>query len=219
MIDLLTPSYNRPERLATMYKSAKDTAALPSDVTVWVAIELDDPHFHDYKKGLHYDLRVGGTWGYAAPAWNALAEVSWGYIVHMCADDLIFKTKDWDLLVRDHFCEQPLKVLHYRDDLRDEKMALNPFVTRDFIRRVGYVHPKLKHFYADTYIEDIARRAGVLHYDPAIHIQQAHWKNSLAPWDATYARTRGNNTHAEDAAVWAETENERKDLAKALTAT
>ena len=218
MIDLLTPSYGRPERLAIMYKSAKDTAELPSDVVVWTAFEMDDPHLGDYQHGVHYDMRINGTWGFAGPAWNALVRASRSHIVHMTADDLIFKTPKWDMKVRDHFCEQPFKVLHYRDDLRDEKMALNPFVTRKWIEAIGYIYPRLNHFYSDTWIEDIARQAGTLHYDPDLHIQQAHWKNSLAEWDQTYSRTRGNDVHSRDAKTWEESSFLRSELAKIIKA-
>lgn len=215
-IDLLCPTYRRPERLATMFASAKDAALKPDDVRVWIAVESDDSSH--YEKGLHYDYLIRGSWGSAAPAWNWLAKMSHdaGYIKHMTADDLIFKTRGWDALVEGHFCVTPYKVLHYRDDLRDERMALNPFLTRDWIDRIGYIDPYLKHFYSDTWIEDIARSAGALHYDPSIHIQQAHWKNKLAPWDATYERTRSGDWHRQDTARWAETTNLRKELAERI---
>lgn len=215
-IDLLCPSYGRPERLATMYRSAKDKASFPEDVHVWAAFEYDDKSI--YEVGLHYDHRLTGSWHSAAPAWNALVGVSRSYIVHMSADDLIFKTKGWDDIVRASFIDHPFRVLHYRDDLRDERMALNPFVTRDWIKAVGYIHPELRHFYSDTWIEEIAREAGTLHYDSALHIQQAHWKNSLAPWDETYAKTRGNSLHSQDKAVWEKNINARKDLAAIIKA-
>jgi len=218
MIDLLCPTYGRPERMATMYKSAKDTAELPKDVVVWAAIEEDDAQRYNYKVGLHFDCIVIGKWGYAAPAWNTLVKHSNGAIIHQTADDLIFRTRGWDLKVRDHFCEQPFKVLHYKDDLRDERMALNAFVSREFVKRIGYIDPELWHFFSDTHLEEIGRLAGTLVYDPTIHITQAHFKNSLAPFDATYAKTRNNEIHAHDLAVWNKNANWRKDLAARLTA-
>ena len=215
MIDVLVPTYGRPERMEKMYLSCKGQAGYPSEVTVHALIEPTDPKFPEYMRAKPFDRAVvpSDSLNSAAKAWNYLVDVTSNFIVHMAADDLVYVTKDWDLLVRDDFVRKPYRVLHYRDDLRDERMALNPFVTREYIKEAGFIHPDLLHFYSDTWIEDIGRRAGTLYYNPNIHIKQEHPKNGLAPMDDTYMKTRNNGIHQHDHSVWIRTEEERARLA------
>ena len=218
LIDLLCPSHRRPERLKKMYESAKDTATFPNEVMIWTLLEPNDPFLKDYENQHCFDGLIVPSLpvGNAAQAWNRLSQVSQGSIVHMTADDLVFLSKGWDMLLRDAFFGYPWRCIHYRDDYKNEEMALNPFVSRTWVTTLGYIHKDLQHFYSDTWFEDIARRAGVLHYLPEVHIRQEHPKLGTAEWDTTYLKNRVPARRAHDQRVWDETSEERQRLSEII---
>lgn len=216
MIDLLCPSFGRPQRFLKMAKSAKEQASVPESVRIYLFLEPDDPTLQEYLSlnAADFVCVPRERFGAAAPAWNFLAGASQGSILHMTADDLVFRTKGWDNVVRDAMLGYPWRVLHYRDDYKNEEMALNPFISRTWYTHLGYIHPQLKHFYSDTWFEDIARRAGVLHYREDLHIQQEHPKLGTAAWDETYRKNRDPERVAHDRRVWEETTEERQRLSE-----
>jgi hypothetical protein len=216
MIDLLVPSFGRPERFLKMARSAREQASVPASVKIHLFLEPDDSRLREYLDTRAFDKVYvpSSHWGAAAPARNFLAGASEGSIVHMTADDLVFHTKGWDNVVRDAMFGYPWRVLHYRDDYKNEEMALNPFVSRTWVEKLGYIHPGFQHFYSDTWFEDIARRAGVLHYRPDLHIAQEHPKLGTAEWDATYTKNRKPERMQNDRRVWEETSEERQRLSE-----
>lgn len=215
-IDLLCPSFGRPQRFLKMAQSAKEQASVPGSVRIYLFLEPDDPTLREYLslRAADFVCMPQFSFGAAAPAWNFLAGASQGNILHMTADDLVFRTKGWDNVVRDAMFGYPWRVLHYRDDYKNEEMALNPFVSRTWYKNLGYIHPRLMHFYSDTWFEDIARRAGVLHYRDDLHITQEHPKLGTAAWDTTYTKNRAPERVAHDRRVWEETIEERQRLSE-----
>lgn len=223
-IAILTPSRGRPENMRRLFRSAKETAAQPNFVQIWLAVDWEDPTREGY---LHAEDLSGRTsdicwtsfFGNAVNAWNSLYRGSAAEIVMMGADDIVFETKGWDDRFRDELAKDPLQVLYYKDNFRDEAQACNPVTTRQFFRKAGlpfYIYPELRHMYADTWIEDIAKRAGKLKYLPDVTIPQLHFKNGMAPMDATYARVRHEGYLEYAKGVWGRTTEMRAEAARKL---
>lgn len=183
-----------------MFLSAKETASKPDSVNILLALDWCDSQRHLY---LQHDqnwptasLCATSDFGNAAAGWRYLYSVGKGEIVHMCADDLVYLSKGWDERFREELSVDPLQILCYRDDLRNDAIACNPVTTRHLIRAAalpGYLPQAFEHWFSDTFYDDIGRRAGCLKYLPDVRIVQEHPKNGLAPMDATYARNRLND--------------------------
>ena len=197
MISLIVPSYGRPERLKVMLDSACDTAIDLPDYRVMV--EKFDPRLADYGDDVD-----AGNYGSSSQAWLAGFRTAhdFGHLscFHMAADDLVYMTPGWDQTVLAAMPRGKAWVIQHRDNFRDDKQFCTPFMSREFLELCNFMpwHPGLKHFYTDTWIEDVARRAECWTYLPDVLIEQRHYKNHLAPRDATYDRPRDGPTWAHD---------------------
>lgn len=216
MCELIVPSYGRPDRLRVMIDSANETAATPPNIRP--IIEQYDPLREIYQ---HRWIVYVGDFGTSSAAWlagfAALRNINF-HIAHMAADDLVYITPKWDERIFAAMPPGKAWVVQHKDNLRDDKQFCTPFMSREFLELCDFQpwSPELKHFYTDTWIEDVARRANCWTYCDDVLIEQRHWKNKLAPNDATYARPRDGKIWPHDDAIFASTTHMREELAKKI---
>jgi hypothetical protein len=122
---------------------------------------------------------------------NILYANCMGEIVMYGADDLVFKTKDWDVtVVRAIESYSDKLVLVYPNDLatHGRNMAIHGFLHRNWINVVGsWVAPGRGSCY-DLWYTEVARKLGRLHYMEDVHIAHVHYRQGegMAPFDETY---------------------------------
>jgi len=159
--------------------SALNMARDPKSLQVLVRLDYDDPQLLQYVNRVPSvcpwaRLLMGPrlTVGAAAPI-NDLVQSARGDLIVCFADDNKFLTPRWDDELRRIAEANRDKLIFFpKDNYLDEVQATNFIVDRRWIGIVGFfLPPQFNHLYADTWVEDVAKKAGVLHYIESILIQ------------------------------------------------
>jgi hypothetical protein len=111
--------------------------------------------------------------------------VAWG------ADDVIFKTLEWDQLVLE--VKTRGAVVYGRDGHHDKKLPTCPFVETSIPRALGYlIHPALKHYYADNWLADIGQHLNSLTYLADLFTEHIHPDVEKCKTDKTYDEAKAS---------------------------
>ena len=120
-----------------------------------------------------------------------------GSILMYAADDILFKTESWDLIVKKGLSGKSACLVYGNDLGRPrQEIATHGFMTRDFARLNGYLLPELfSADFCDTWLTSIARMAKSLKYMPELEIEHMHpsWGKSLI--DQTYESREGKKNY------------------------
>lgn len=151
MISLLTPTRGRPANMLRLCKSVEETACNPNDIEIVFYIDIDDTKS---KEQFHEICDAGfATNVYAcigkrillSRTWNTCFEISEGPHYMLCADNIVFRTKNWDTMVLDKFAEFPDKIvlIYGRDnpDVHSSPLVIYPFLHKRWVDTVGYFCP------------------------------------------------------------------------------
>lgn len=185
MISLLTPTYRRASRLKEMVESARATAA--GEFEIVAAADDDDFETLSALKEMNIKVNSGPLLTKKAP-WNRASEISSGDILMMCADDVIFKTSGWDLIIEEAFSASTDKILMaYGDDgHHGEKFSAFPIISRKWMEITGYfTHPAFPGEMTDLWLFDVAGMLGRRRYLPFL-AEHMHWLWGKAEKDHTY---------------------------------
>lgn len=188
MISILCPTRGRPEWLARMVQSVRDTS---SGVEVCCYVDEDDGAYQDY-------LKTEGVLFHQGPRlthsdyYNKLAELASGDLLMMAGDDAIYRTPGWDAMVEEAFAACPDKILMvHGDDLgpNGKVFATHPIISRRWVDIVGrFTPPYFSGDWADTWLNDIANDLGRRLLLPFVN-EHMHWVWGKAEKDKTYADT------------------------------
>lgn len=175
-IALLLPSRGRPESIERLLRSVEKTVGSPHQVNVHIRVDDDD----EAMRGRMEDIRrssaiktvfVVGPRKPIGTMWNDLWKQADADIYMLCADDMVFESKGWDEKVREHFKDDPFKLVFGRDDLVNSQQANHWFVSREGCDLLGYFCPEgFEVWYPDTWVYRIYFSAARNVYDPTIHI-------------------------------------------------
>jgi hypothetical protein len=203
MISLLCPSRARAPRFRAMLDSAIATAEDPRSFHVALLVDADDPQLAAYQAIEHafcdwVELRIQPERRPVPAILNAAALEAPGEILFTVADDLVFKTRGWDRMLRQAFAAVPDRILVvWTNDGLDRDKAQHWACSRRVVELLGYFcWPDFEHFYGDEMIERIARKAGRGRYLRELVTQHRHFKHRdaenkpLAERDETYAAKR-----------------------------
>lgn len=190
MISILTPTRGRPENVKRLVKSVLSTARFPDEVEILFYVDFDDDSFPSELESSNVRV-IRGPRMWLSVLQNILYANCKGEIVMYAGDDLVFKTKDWDIRVVSAIENYPDKlVLVYPNDLatHGQSMAIHGFLHRNWINAVGsWVAPGRGSLY-DLWHTEVARKLGRLNYLEDVHIVHIHYRqgDGLAPFDETY---------------------------------
>ncbi|MFY1632236.1 hypothetical protein ACN27F_02945 [Solwaraspora sp. WMMB335] len=203
-LSLLCPTRDRVAQVRRFIRSVARTAADPTRVELLFYVDGDDPALPDYRallasgvvEGCRCELLVGDPVGVPS-AWNALAAAATGDLLMMANDDQFYVDHGWDAAldtrVSDLSARRPDELFclyfdggQYPDGGRDF-----PIVTRAWYETLGYFVPTIfSQWEVETWVFDIAERAGRLHAVPDVFVEHLHYQDYKAPFDATYQRHR-----------------------------
>lgn len=148
------------------------------------------------------------------PKINSAMEAMAGYrVIGIMADDVRMKTAQWDRLVWARLADAP-GILYGPDGIQNERMATHPFISREVIAALGFVHPpSLKHYFGDSLLTETARRAGCLQYAPGLILEHLHHSTGKSSRDDIYAsseifwsadETEANRLARDELPAWVE---------------
>jgi hypothetical protein len=153
--------------------------------------------------------------------WNALIPYAHGDIYMLCADDVIFRTRNWDLEIENAFAAVPDRILlAFADDgsPNGKRFASLPFVSRKWVETVGYfTGPGFSADYSDTWPFDVATMIGRVKHVPVL-IEHCHHVWGKAQMDETYRENQERMARDNPAKLYAEMLPERISDAEKLRA-
>lgn len=187
MISILLPTRNRPDNIRRLWRSIVRTVSNIDNIELVVYIDNDDSSYDDIT-----DIpmnRVRGDRIVLSEMWNKCYEVSKGDILMHCGDDIIFRTKNWDLIVQDKFADFPDHIVFvFGNDgsQHNGNFGTHGFIHRKWAETVGYfVPPYFSSDYNDTWLNDVARMIG-RHVHVDILTEHMHPDFDKAEFDITH---------------------------------
>lgn len=163
-ISLLLPSRQRPIQLMRLYNSAIELAEKPDDIEMVVYVDDDDTGYDELIESPPKNtIFIKGPRKTISKCWNDCWKASTGDIFFHAGDDIVFRTQDWDKVVRDKFAEYDDRIVFVYGNDGNGESDRNQFGTHGFIHRnwtdvVGYfVPPYYESDYNDTHLNDLAK--------------------------------------------------------------
>ena len=194
-ISLLCPTRKRTESLERMWLSALQTAKFPKKLELVLYIDSEDlksrlkaDEFIG-KYGNQINLTISGNKKEIySNLHNICCEKVSSDIIFSAADDLIFRTKDWDSLALGFFDLYKDKILYlYPDDGHwGQEFGTHGFFHRKWFDTLGYLSPPIFDVgFSDNYIMDVSRGVDRCAYTPDILIEHMHWTFGKSEFDDT----------------------------------
>ena len=186
-ISIVLATRNRPHNLRRLYQSIKDTATIMPEVIV--AIDDDDMVSIPVAEELGMKYVVGPRIP-LSKIYNKLAAVFQGDIIMYGADDMVFRKKGWDDIVRSDFAKYPDHILlvHSWDGIQGDNCAAFGFLHRKWLETLGFLFPPhLAIIYQDNWLRDAANALNRKIYYDFMIVEHLHHTVDKAPLDDTYA--------------------------------
>ena len=181
---LLMASRSRPQNLARLLQSFKDTGVTTSAL---IYLDQDDPCLSSYIEVMAgHDIwpMIGPRIG-AGPAINKLfARERNQPFYGIVADDLIPRTAQWDRILGD----AARGGIAYGDDgFQGRNLPTHPFLDGDLFRRIGWLTlPDCKHWFVDNAWRAIGEALNCLRYVPEVILEHMHPLAGKAEHDRSY---------------------------------
>lgn len=204
---ILTPTRDRPQKLLRHLNSINNHVSKNHEVKVYVFVDSDDPKISDYRQQQRelnqrtiqseYNISVDYTYGNVKSigvAWNIMAKkalregAQW---LMMGNDDIVYKTKDWDIKLDQHISKlsDDYWLLWPNDGINGGSHCAFPIVSKAWHDTLGYFVPEIFIFgYHDTYVYRVAQRAGRCKYVSDIHNNHQHANRNPKERDATHTQ-------------------------------
>jgi glycosyltransferase involved in cell wall biosynthesis len=221
MISIIIPTKNRVNNLKKVLKTLNDNTLLPKQVEVIFYVDHDDSNTINFIKSGEINKHLGKIPGSAivnsdklklADTYNYSFKKCKGDIIMYSADDVHFKTKNWDALVREEFNRYPDKIcLVFGPDGMQPNgtLATHGFLSRRAIEHIGYVHPiGMGYNYSDNWLTDMYRKLDRLVYTP-VYFEHCHWGCGKAELDETY-RSGSDAPHDDSIDLWVNSSDQRE---------
>ena len=176
-----------------MIESALRTSSNPETIEFIVYRDTDDSSMKNFS---HSNVKIlTGPKASISKMTNKCYSESTGTILMYAADDIVFKTDNWDKLILDTIESDKLYFfLLHGDDLgqMSKKIATHGFVSRTITERLGYLLPPYFHAdFCDTWITSIAIHSNSRIQLRNLIIEHLHPSWGKAENDETYmARIR-----------------------------
>lgn len=197
MISILCPTRKRPVELHRMVHSVAETVFDPTKVEIILYIDEDDREsalLATYL-GLQYGRTRGIRIAYQVgpritltDCWNQCLPKARGDIYLQGNDDLIMRTRFWDLMVGNIFAQHPDRILMvHGNDLGQhfDKFGAHCFVHQRWVDTLGYfIPPWFSSDYGDTWLNEIANALDRRRYLPMV-IEHMHFLFGKAVPDQT----------------------------------
>lgn len=193
---ILTPTRGRPAGLMRLYESIRATISGKHQIYFVYWIDEDDEAIHQYAAlefHKHKNITIMAHAGPRQPiakTFNFMAK--WHAIPYYMngADDMAFNTPGWDEILSTKL-SHPYCMYYFDDGIQHEGLATFAIVSRTWVNAIGYLFPEdIRHNYIDTYIFDVAKRAGSEIYIPEVSLSHFHFTVGGSAFDKTYEESQ-----------------------------
>lgn len=192
MSDLLVmiPTRGRRKQCERLLKSFQDNTV---DAEILFIIDDDDEETYegmDWGDAQHGVLgpreSLTGKLNRTSDAVNSLYK----YLMFV-GDDHVFRTPEWDKILREKFDVIGGTGMIYPDDRRRNDVPEIIAISTDIVRVLGhFAEPMFKHYYIDNAWMELGKRTGMIFFTPDIVVEHLHYGMRNNPEagerDATY---------------------------------
>ena len=178
VISIIFPTRNRPDNCKRLLESIKNTVSDETLIEVCMYIDSDDILTLPAIEGYNVKFVVGERLRNLSILWNEAYKLASGDIIMHCGDDIVFRTKNWDVAIRDAFNKYDDKiVLVYGDDtIMHDQIATHSFIHRKWIEVSGFfLPPYFSSDYNDLWLDNVARMINRLVYLPNVITEHMHY--------------------------------------------
>lgn len=192
---VLCPTRNRPQNLMRMVDSLDNTISDPNKIEYIFYVDLDDTVSLDVIRTFPRSWTIHAPRIMFCQMFNELTRWAKNDIFFMTGDDIIMRTKDWDLIVEEEFAKVPdqLLVVSSRDGIQNEKLATHSFIGKAWCETLGYLIPPIfPGDWADNWLTDVSRGIDRLVYKPEIFCEHMHPNVGKGMIDETYLHKFAN---------------------------
>lgn len=209
---ILTPSKGRLSGFIRLEESVVNTMSGENEIVFLIGADDNDPT--DYESTGVIVKRYSGK--SVAQIWNDLANsVEADYYI-LGADDYVFETKEWDKILVSKI-QHPYNLLWFNDGIQHGNSCAFPIVSREWIDLMGFFVPEIFiHNYSDTFVYDVAKKAGVCVYIPEVQNRHLHFSIIPEVFDKTYEEGLKNDSWSKDAVTYGASEGIRIELAQRI---
>lgn len=202
-ITICFPTRGRPDNVKRLVESVLTTTANPTQIVVYMDEDDDSLPIVGTLDAVSVIVGPRKT---LSSCYNDCAEVAKGDILMFAGDDVVFRTKDWDVKVEEAFAvyEDRILFVHGDDGYWGDNLGTHGFLHRNWINAVGYFTPP--YFacdFTDLWITDVAN---VLHRRTFLRdvlFEHMHPAFNKAEWDKTHnerlARSDGGKMYQQTA--------------------
>ena len=218
---IVVPTRKRPVAVCELVETIFNTCDDFNKVEILFYIDSDDIDsevclrslIDNYGTNIKYTssneiINLSQMWNYA---YNTL---STGDIIMMCADDVRFRTKSWDTLVRDEFLKQEDKiVLVYGNDmLQGVNLATLSFIHKKWVEVSGFwLPPYFCADYVDTWLFEVANRLNRSRYLPNVITEHMHYSVGKSDYDSTTEKRLTNAARENPSLIYQQKSAERSE--------
>lgn len=194
-LSLLCPTRKRISGLSKMWESALNTSHSPNDLQLVLYVDNDDDEtinsLHNLSNISQVKVLISDNKEIYSNLHNICCYNADAEIIFTSADDLIFRSDNWDLIVYEKFESLPDKIafLYPNDGYWGNKFGTHGFFHANWFNTIGYISPPIFSVdYSDNYINDLAKSIERSFYMDNIFIEHMHWTFGKSPFDETSKR-------------------------------
>lgn len=192
-IALLVPTRNRPHNIERFIKSVLDTANNVDDISISLYIDDDDDSYDKLKFTRPKVTITRGPRIVLSEMWNRAYDAvkDDADIFFHGGDDIIFRSDNWDALIKNMFSSYEDKILFvHGDDMSDvhrNNFGTHGFIHKNWVDAVGYfVPPYFSSDFNDTWLNDVANALNRRVYIDAVKTEHMHYVFNKAEKDQTH---------------------------------
>jgi glycosyltransferase involved in cell wall biosynthesis len=217
-ISLLMTTRKRPEGLKRFFESLKETAADLDNIEAVIRIDNDDKDSKGVIQKQNFETKIirDKRCRYLGKNWNECWKKATGEIYQLCADDIVYKVKGWDNIVRGYFRNHPDKLIVLYCDDGNSAHGTHPWVHKNWTDVLGYFTQEDAVYGNDTWIREIAMSIKrFVKHDEAL-INHIHSRFGHTVEDQTFSELRQFRQKVKDGKRYMGTANTRQKHAEKM---
>lgn len=187
LVSILLPTRNRLNNLKRLYESVCDTTSQMPEISVYAD---EDSESAELAKSLGMVVTLGTHRIMLSDMWNVAYWAATGDILMLCGDDIVFRSKNWDVRVVETFETCPDKIVFvHGDDLAfgGRNSGTHGFLHRTWVELIGYFTPPIfSADYCDTWINYVANQLHRRVFLPDVITEHMHPGVGKAAMDQVY---------------------------------
>lgn len=197
---MLLVTRGRPYVFERLYQSILSTSSNKKDFELILYLDKDDQSLLEYisilktYKEHKISYIVGERNVITDTGYNECFKLSTGNIIMVLADDLLFHTRNWDVIINNEInkFDDKIVILAAKDDYVNKRRASHPIFHRKWVETLGYVFPPyFKVIGGDIWVTKIAKELGRFVYLKNLHIEHLHIFKEGVLFDKTHQERKG----------------------------